>query len=158
MADNGYRKDDRFSRRDVGRLVVGGVAASYAGAIAYPMVRYLASPPGQSGAGEVSEVALEAADAYQPGSAVLFRFGRKPALLLRRRDGEFVALLATCTHLGCTVQYQAPPLDRIFCACHGGVYEAATGRNVSGPPPRPLERLAVEVASGTVVVRRVGAA
>ena len=29
-------------------------------------------------------------------------------------------------------------LRQIWCACHNGLYDLA-GRNVSGPPPRPLE-------------------
>lgn len=147
------KDEDRFSRRDLGRVVVGGVAATYAGALGYPMVRYLASPPGVDEGADVSEVALEAPDTYARGSGQLFRFGRKPAILLRRRDGTFAAFFATCKHLGCTVQYQEPQ-DRIFCACHGGVYDPATGRNVSGPPPRPLDPLEVDATGEKVVVRR----
>jgi cytochrome b6-f complex iron-sulfur subunit len=147
------KDESRFSRRDVGKIVVGVVATGYGGAIAYPVVRYLASPPGVDEGADVNEVTLEAPDSYERGSGQLFRFGRKPALLLRRPDGSFVALLATCKHLGCTVQYQKPR-DRIFCACHGGQYDPATGRNVAGPPPRPLDRLEVDASGEKVVVRR----
>jgi Rieske Fe-S protein len=52
-------------------------------------------------------------------------------------DGEVRALNGVCTHVECTVQYRADKGD-IFCACHNGVYDL-NGRNVSGPPPRPLE-------------------
>ncbi len=149
-------KKDRLSRRDVGKILVGGVAATYAGGLAYPIVRYLSSPPGVEEGGDVNEVTLETPASYAPGSGLLFRFGRKPALLLRRPDGAFVALMATCQHLGCTVRYEQDK-DRIFCACHGGVYDSATGRNTGGPPPRPLERLEVDAAGERVVVRRPGA-
>lgn len=142
-----------ITRRRVGRILVGGVGVTYAGAIAYPIVRYLATPPGVNEGAEVDEVTLEAPAAYKPGTGVLFRFGRKPALLLRRPDGAFVALLATCSHLGCTVQYQ-PDKDRIFCACHGGQYDPNTGKNVAGPPPRPLAALVVDDKGDKVVVRR----
>ena len=149
-------KEDRLSRRDVGKILVGGVATTYAGGLAYPIVRYLASPPNVEEGGAVNEVTLETPVSYAPGSGLLFRFGRKPALLLRRPDGAFVALMATCQHLGCTVRYEQPK-DRIFCACHGGVYDPGSGKNVGGPPPRPLERLEVDAAGDKVVVRRPGA-
>lgn len=148
------KEESRFSRRDVGKVLVGGVATTYAGVLAYPIVRYIASPPGVDEGTDVNEVTLEAPDGYERGSGLLFRFGRKPAMLLRRPDGTFVAFFATCQHLGCTVQYQKAQ-DRIFCACHGGVYDPSTGRNVSGPPPRPLDRLEVDASGEKVVVRKV---
>jgi cytochrome b6-f complex iron-sulfur subunit len=58
-----------------------------------------------------------------------------------------------CTHLGCTVQYEAQS-DRIHCGCHGGVYNAYTGANVSGPPPKPLKLFKVAVAEAGVNVSR----
>jgi Rieske Fe-S protein len=71
-----------------------------------------------------------------------------------RRAFVGVALDAKCTHLGCTVQYEADK-NRIYCACHGGVYDARTGANVSGPPPKPLKRYVVRPApEGGVVVSR----
>jgi Rieske Fe-S protein len=52
--------------------------------------------------------------------------------------GETVrAMSATCTHLGCQVQWDGES-RKFKCPCHGGVY-AADGKVVSGPPPRPLE-------------------
>ena len=60
---------------------------------------------------------------------------------------------AVCTHLGCTVQYE-PQADRIHCACHGGVYNAYTGANVSGPPPKPLKLFKVAVSDIGVKVSR----
>ena len=52
-------------------------------------------------------------------------------------DGQPRAFNAVCTHLQCTVEYRAASQD-IFCNCHNGVYDL-NGRNVAGPPPRPLE-------------------
>jgi Rieske Fe-S protein len=46
------------------------------------------------------------------------------------------ALSATCTHLGCQVHWDTQA-RHFRCPCHGGVYDA-TGKVVSGPPPRPL--------------------
>ena len=65
-----------------------------------------------------------------------FNFGGKPCLLILV-DGQPRAFNAVCTHLQCTVEYRAASQD-IFCNCHNGVYDL-NGRNIAGPPPRPLE-------------------
>jgi cytochrome b6-f complex iron-sulfur subunit len=83
----------------------------------------------------------------------MFRFGSFPAMLIHHADGSWSCLSAVCTHLGCTVSYEPDP-ERIHCACHGGVYDARTGANVSGPPPKPLAAYKLEVRDGTVAVSR----
>lgn len=68
-------------------------------------------------------------------------------------DGEHAvrALSATCSHLGCQVAWQADA-NAFKCPCHGGVYDA-DGRVMSGPPPRPLTALPVQIHDGEVLVR-----
>ena len=39
-----------------------------------------------------------------------------------------------------------------LCPCHGGRYDA-TGKNVEGPPPRPLVRFPLERERGKIYVR-----
>jgi cytochrome b6-f complex iron-sulfur subunit len=51
------------------------------------------------------------------------------------------------------VQFQ-PEHDIIHCACHGGKYDAQTGKNVSGPPPKPLKKYVVKVEGADIVVSR----
>jgi Rieske Fe-S protein len=116
----------------------------------YPVARYVTPP-------DVPEAptnrALAARDGeLKPNEARVFRFGSHPGLLVRDADGGYRAFEATCTHLSCTVQYR-PDLKQIWCACHNGFYDM-NGRNVSGPPPRPLQQYAVHVANGEVVVSR----
>jgi Rieske Fe-S protein len=72
--------------------------------------------------------------------------------LILNSDGTYKALSATCTHLGCTVQYRSD-LHEIWCACHNGTYDL-NGRNVSGPPPRPLDVFDVHVRGDEIVVNR----
>jgi Rieske Fe-S protein len=88
----------------------------------------------------------------KPNSGKIFRFGSKPGLLILNADGTFRALSATCTHLGCIVQYRAD-LREIWCACHNGTYDL-NGRNVSGPPPRPLTVFDVHQRGDEIVVSR----
>ena len=59
---------------------------------------------------------------------------------------------ATCTHLSCTVQYRAD-VQQVWCACHNGMYDL-NGRNISGPPPRPLEAFDVNVKGNEIYVSR----
>lgn len=141
------------SRR--GFLAAAGAAGlCYVAALGYPVYRYLASPMEMaSSAAAVTEVTLKDAHKLAAGSALMFKFGTAPAMLIHHLDGSWVALTAVCTHLGCTVQYEAEA-DRIHCACHGGVYDSRTGANVSGPPPKPLRKFKVAVNDTGVEVSR----
>ena len=63
--------------------------------------------------------------------------------IVREADG-FYALLATCTHLGCSPNW-LPTENKFKCPCHGsGFYR--TGVNFEGPAPRPLERARIVLA------------
>lgn len=136
-------------------LVAAGAAGlCYTAALAYPIYRYLASPAEMaSSISAITEVTLKDAQKLPAGSVLMFKFGSSPAMLIHHHDSSWVALTAVCTHLGCTVQYE-PQADRIHCACHGGVYNAYTGANVSGPPPKPLTLYKVAVNNTGVHLSR----
>lgn len=143
----------RVSRRTWVRVVLATIAASCA-TLLYPVLRYLSPPP---------ESSLSAAEALAatvgelaPNSGKTFRFGNKPALLVRLASGEYRSMSAVCTHLGCTVQYR-PEAKQIWCACHNGCYDT-TGKNVSGPPPRALDNYDVQVRGQEIYVIRKQAA
>jgi cytochrome b6-f complex iron-sulfur subunit len=132
----------------------GAAGVCYVAALGYPVYRYLASPSEMAlAAAAVTEVTLKDAEKIPAGSVLMFKFGASPAMLIHHEDGRWIALTAVCTHLGCTVQYE-PAADRIHCACHGGVYNAYTGANVSGPPPKPLKLFKVAVIDTGVQVSR----
>jgi Rieske Fe-S protein len=117
-------------------------------AVIYPVIRYM-SPPripepstAQVEAGETNDPAL-----LEKGFKIV-RFGSDPVIVIRAGDNDFRALTATCTHLDCIVGYQKDQ-NRIWCNCHGGSYDLL-GRNIGGPPPRPLTALKVNlVPKGT---------
>lgn len=110
-------------------------------AVVYPVSRYLV-PPVSGEAETASVVAGKRAD-LQPNTGQIFKFGNRPGLLVLDQDGELHAFDAVCTHLGCTVQYK-PDTSQIWCACHNAFYDLG-GNVISGPPPRPLERLTVNL-------------
>jgi nitrite reductase/ring-hydroxylating ferredoxin subunit len=79
-----------------------------------------------------------------PGSARTFQYpGDDPCLLVRDRDGQLFAYSQACTHLSCAV---VPEIDSgmLRCPCHEGFFDLRSGRNVAGPPPRPLPRILLE--------------
>jgi cytochrome b6-f complex iron-sulfur subunit len=145
--------DEKRTRRAF-LAAAGAAGLCYTAALGYPIYRYLASPEEiASNASAVTEVSLKDAQKLPLGSVLMFKFGTAPAMLIHHLDGTWASLSAVCTHLGCTVQYE-PQADRIHCACHGGVYNAYTGANVSGPPPKPLKRFKVAVTETAVEVSR----
>jgi len=79
-------------------------------------------------------------------------FGSAPAIVVRTATGDYRAFSAVCTHLQCTVQYR-PDLQHIWCACHNGHYDLS-GRNIAGPPPRPLEQYDVNLRDDEIVVSK----
>src|ERR1039458_6135389 len=127
-------------RRVIEYFIGGGLLASLASFL-YPVMRYLVPPPVVDLGGD--EVIAAKVGALKPNSGQIFRFGNHPGLLILAADGTYRALSATCTHLGCTVQYRAD-MGEVWCACHNGTY-GIDGRNISGPPPRPLDVFDVHV-------------
>ena len=136
-------------RRVIEVLLGGGLLASLASFL-YPVLRYLV-PPAVADLGGDEIVAAKLTE-LKANSAKIFRFGSRPGLLIMNSDGTYRALSATCTHLACTVQYRSD-LRQIWCACHNGNYDL-NGRNVSGPPPRPLDVFDVHVRGDEIVVSR----
>jgi len=119
-------------------------------AVLYPIIDYIL-PPKVPEAAQSRVVAAKKGD-LAPNTGRVFKFGSKPGILILTPQGEFRAFSATCTHLACTVQYR-PDLGQIWCACHNGHYDL-TGRNIAGPPPRPLERYQVDLRGGDIVVSK----
>lgn len=75
-----------------------------------------------------------------------------PAYVVHPSGGTFVAFSAICTHAGCPVQYDKP--DGAFvCPCHGGAYDARTGRVLQGPPPAPLPQIPITIIAGQIQLR-----
>jgi len=136
-------------RRFVEVLLGSGLLAT-AVSFLYPVLRYLV-PPASADLGSNTVVAAKVGD-LKPNSGKVFRFGNQPGLLVLDSSGQYHAMSAVCTHLSCTVQYRSDQ-HVVWCACHNGVYDL-NGRNVSGPPPRPLALYEVHVQGDDIVVSR----
>jgi Rieske Fe-S protein len=149
------------------RSLTGAISATLV-AIFYPVAWFL-RPRKATKSGALEVVAPFKVNELPNASGNPFNFGGKPCLVVLTPDGtkrlasgeqlrpdDVKAFDAVCTHLQCTVEYREDH-DDIFCPCHDGIYDL-NGKNVSGPPPRPLEMYKVTIrgASGheEVVVSR----
>ncbi len=139
------------TRRKFVNWILGTSAGGLILSVFYPVSRYIIPPPaGESSAASVS--LPFAPDEMVPNTGRAFRFGNQPGILVRTGSGELRAFSAVCPHLQCTVQYRSD-ISHIWCACHNGHFDL-TGRNIEGPPPRPLEAYEVNVRGDEIVVSK----
>lgn len=83
----------------------------------------------------------------QPGKALAFSYPRPSDLciLVRKKDGEFVAFTRRCTHLSCPVEYEVHDGKEIlYCPCHNGAFSLEDGSVLQGPPPHPIPQVKLE--------------
>jgi cytochrome b6-f complex iron-sulfur subunit len=139
-----------LTRRNVLNYLLGTGAVATLAAILYPVIRFMI-PPRVVESSASSVIAARVSE-LKPNTGKIFRFGSKPGILIRTPVGEYRAFSAVCTHLDCTVQYRSEE-KLVWCACHNGRYDL-TGKNISGPPPRPLESFTVNVRGEEIVVTR----
>ncbi len=138
------------TRRTVNWLLGLGLG-SLAVSMFYSLFRYVIPPKATEASVASVKVPWKASE-MPDNSGRIFRFGNSPGILVRTPGGDLRAFTAVCTHLACTVQYR-PDLQHIWCACHNGVYDLQ-GKNIAGPPPRPLEAYRVDVKGDDVYVTR----
>jgi menaquinol-cytochrome c reductase iron-sulfur subunit len=138
---------------------LGGLVAMV---VALPGLAYLLSPlrrKGQEG-GFHTLTRLNQLEVGVPRSFAIIeerldswvRYPREPVgsvWLVRQPDGSeppVVALQAECPHLGCSINLKA---DRtgFLCPCHTSAF-TLEGRPTNQVPPRPMDRLDVELSTG----------
>ncbi|MEW6542017.1 MAG: ubiquinol-cytochrome c reductase iron-sulfur subunit [Nitrospirota bacterium] len=87
------------------------------------------------------EAVLIGAESRVPlGEGVSMDLGGHKIVVLRTDEGV-AAFSRRCTDLGCLVSWNRDR-QQFLCPCHQGVFDK-TGRNIAGPPPRPLDRFEV---------------
>ncbi len=141
-------KEIKESRRDFLSTVLKGGFIAWAGAIIYPIFNYLEPPKAKEL--KVSQLSIGKVEDMAKDSGKIVKFGNKPVLVIRKNTGEYAAFSAVCTHLDCIVQYRKD-YGQIYCACHNGKYDL-NGKNISGPPPAPLEKYSVNIQKEEVII------
>jgi len=137
--------DDLVSRRELLQFAVfasGALFVSTAALAGLGAVKDLSGTESQPIA-RVSDV--------PEGTAVYFNYPSSDdqAMLLHLPGGVFVAFGQKCTHLSCSVYFQ-PEHGRLYCPCHEGVFDPATGEPIAGPPQRRLEQIALQLQGDTL--------
>src|SRR5579872_3338815 len=149
MADlqEGGSGENIWSRRNVlgiggWLLILGAFQAAAAALVALLIPRVLFEPPSAFKAGLPTD--------YTVGT-VSDRWQKDYRVWIVREDTGFYALLAICTHLGCTPRWLEAE-NKFKCPCHGSGFRR-DGTNFEGPAPRPLERIKIWRADdGQIVV------
>ena len=80
----------------------------------------------------------DAVAALRPGEGAVVEIDGRPTAVYATASGDFLAVSAVCTHLGCTVEFN-PDEATWDCPCHGSRF-ASDGRVIQGPAAVDLER------------------
>jgi len=141
-----WPRDQFVARRDFTKFLVltsGAFAAGQGWVAVQSLVRRDAPAPPRMKVASLARL--------RPGTATTFDYPgpHDPCLLIRTRDGELLAYSQKCTHLSCAV---VPRIEEgvLHCPCHEGTFDLRTGRNIAGPPPRPLPAITLEVVGDDV--------
>ncbi|MEJ2314069.1 MAG: Rieske (2Fe-2S) protein [Nitrospirota bacterium] len=139
-----------MQRRSFLKSVLAGLGAAAVAVLGYPVMRFLA--PLRS-AVATEKLAISKTD-IPSGDAKEVIYNDKPIIVINRRGKGYIALSRVCTHFGCLVMYDKEQ-GRLVCPCHAGIF-TLEGNVVSGPPPRPLERIPIEVTGDMIFVGYIG--
>ena len=139
-------------RRDILKLALGAWGALCALPVLGMVLQYVTPVEDRASARE--SVLVGQSGDFAEGSVKIVRFNRDPVLLIHTPTGQFKALSARCTHLGCVVQYQPTPEPHFGCNCHGSQFDM-NGINISGPAPRPLPPYRVTLSGTSIYVSKV---
>lgn len=141
-----WPQDHHVARRDFTRFLVltsGAFVAGQGWIAGQSLVRQRRPSPPRKRIAAVTDVPV--------GQSLMFDYpsDHDPCLLVRLAENKLVAFSQKCTHLACAV---VPRFDEgvFLCACHKGYFDLATGRNISGPPPRPLPQIELDIVDGEV--------
>ncbi len=139
---------NEISRRSFLKLVERGLTVTGLTALAVPVVSYFFPSKLEEMPSEAVKVCP--VDDLPPLESKTIQFGRYPALVIHTQDG-LKAYSAVCTHFACIVKWDKE-LGQIVCPCHDGYFDPLDGHVISGPPPAPLEILAISIKDGDIYI------
>lgn len=151
-----------LTRRDFFKATIAFVGALIGIGIGLPSIAYLLSPSLRN-TEEESLIDLGTLDRYPIGVPTRFDFTRtqvngweRTALnyglyVVRQNETDVRVFSDICTHLGCRVTWHTD-IQHYICPCHDGHFDIL-GKNISGPPPRPLDEFVTKIENGTLFVK-----
>ncbi len=140
-----WSEDEVVTRRDTLRFLVAGSGALFLATGVLAVLGYLPSGHG------VKAVAVAKAGELAENEWRVFDFPDQygQGILINLPGKGLVAYSDVCTHLSCAVTYQGES-KQLYCPCHEGFFDAATGEVLAGPPTRPLPLIQLAVHDGTI--------
>ncbi|MDO8749678.1 MAG: ubiquinol-cytochrome c reductase iron-sulfur subunit [Dehalococcoidia bacterium] len=159
------------SRRNFLKYGVVGITGLISAVLAIPLVRYFISPALGSTEKDWAVIARTADvpvgkpihveyEQRMKDSWVLTTH-RKGAWIVTQDGQNFTVFDPHCTHLGCPYTWTEEPWKgegpykgqpHFHCPCHEGIY-TIDGTVISGPPPRPLDRLLTKVEGDSILAK-----
>jgi cytochrome b6-f complex iron-sulfur subunit len=129
--------DDAGRRRFLSQAVMGFGILFGVGTLGFRFLQFLLPTPRDR---QAESVLIGAESKIPLGEAIPMDLGGRKILVLKTDEGV-AAFSRRCTDLGCLVSWNRER-QRFICPCHQGTFDK-TGLNISGPPPRPLDRLEI---------------
>lgn len=145
-------KSSLFTRRTFLNTLFGGWLLAFLGGSVYGLLKFAFPTLGK----EPDYVVLDKDDFFTiPNNSVKpFAWGGKLGLFYKKESGEMSALKGVCTHMECNITYR-PAEKKFYCACHNGWFDT-NGKNIGGPPPKPLEFFDYTVVGKKLIIARKG--
>jgi len=141
-----WSKDEFVARRDFAKFMVLTSGAFVVGQ-SYIAAQHLV----RQRRGEFPRTKIASLTQVPIGGVAAFSYPRQHerCWLVRLEAQKVVAFRQECTHLSCAV---VPKIaEGVFqCPCHEGYFDLRTGNNISGPPPRPLARIELELSGDDI--------
>jgi len=157
MAEN---QGPQVSRRRFLSYIIGGVGAIIAAGVAVPVIGYFLAPafrkntPLVTPIGNTSDIPVGVPTKVSYEQRVregwYITTHSKTTWVVTFDGVNFIAYAPKCTHLNCPY-YWDPAKNEFYCPCHGGRFDI-NGNVLGGPPPRPLDRLNVQVDKGQILI------
>jgi Rieske Fe-S protein len=140
-----WREDDLVTRRDTLRFLVGGTGAFFLATSVLAIIGNLPSGP------NVQSVPVARVDELAENEWKVFNFPDQYAqgIIINLPGKGLVAYSDVCTHLSCAVLYTGDG-KHLHCPCHEGLFDAATGEVLAGPPIRPLPIILLAIHNGVI--------
>jgi cytochrome b6-f complex iron-sulfur subunit len=146
VKDNTNDRRENISRRDFLKLGIGALSALAVLEVGGASLLFMQPRALEGAFGGIVDAGQ--IDSFPAGSVVEFPDGR--FFLIRADDGGFLAVYQRCTHLGCSVTWQADE-GHFFCPCHASSFD--TNGDVENPPaPRALDTFPVAIDGDRVLV------
>jgi Rieske Fe-S protein len=153
---------NELGRRDFIKATVATIGGLIGALIGIPSVVYLLSPSLQA-QDATDLIDLGPLENYPVGIPTRFDFTLTKVngwertatnyglYVVRKSESEVRVFSDICTHLGCRVTWH-PDQEHYISPCHDGHFDIL-GKNISGPPPRPLDEFVTQIEGGELFVQ-----